>query len=133
MEKPDESPRVSLIRDSAVFQAKLLVDGFRDALLIPFALVATVVGLFRGGQDCDREFRRVIQLGRRSESWINLFGQHETPDHQHPAASMDRILEQVESVLRDQYSKGRSPDEAREAVSEALKTDSARTGSGETQ
>jgi hypothetical protein len=133
MDKSDESPRISLIRDSVVFQAKLLVDGFRDALLIPIALMATVVGLFRGGQDCDRHFKRVIHLGRRSERWIDLFGQHESPSHPHPAASMDRILNQVESVLRDQYSKGRSADEAREAVSEALKKDTAATGNGETQ
>ena len=74
MNEHTESPRIRLIRDSAILQAKLVVDGFRDALLIPVALIATLIGLLRGGENCSQEFRRVIELGRRSERWINLFG-----------------------------------------------------------
>ena len=72
------SPRERLFRQAAVLQLKLVADGLRDAVLIPVSLVAAAVGLLRGGDDCDTEFRRVIDLGRRSERWINLFG-HEEP------------------------------------------------------
>ena len=120
MNDAPEPPRVRLLRDAAVLQLKLVADGFRDALLIPVSLVAALVGLIRGGEDCNAEFRRVIELGRRSERWINLFG-HERPlDVAHPAGSMDRILEQVETIVVEQYKKGKSAGEAREAVRKAI-------------
>ncbi len=116
MNDAPESPRVRLMRDAAVLQLKLVADGFRDALLIPVSLVAALVGLLRGGEDCDTEFRRVIELGRRSERWINLFGHKRPLDVAHPAGSMDRILEQVESIVVEQYKKGKSAVEARDEV-----------------
>jgi len=101
------NPRIDLVRDAAVLQIKLLVDGLRDAMLIPISLVAALLGLLRGGPDCDREFRRVIKLGRRSERWINLFGHHQPLSRSHPARSMDSIIEQVESTVLEQYHRGR--------------------------
>jgi hypothetical protein len=106
------NPRTDLVRDAAVLQIKLLVDGLRDAMLIPISLVAALFGLLRGGPDCDREFRRVIKLGRRSERWINLFGHHQPLSRSHPASSMDSIIEQVESTVLEQYRRGRKPGEA---------------------
>lgn len=120
MNDAPESPRARLFREAAVLQLKLVADGFRDALLIPVSLIAALVGLVRGGDDCEAEFRRVIDLGRQSERWINLFG-HERPlDLAHPAGSMDRILEQVETIVVEQYKKGKSAAEAREAVRKVI-------------
>jgi len=102
------NPRAALFRDAAVFQLKLLADGLRDAFLIPLSLVAALIGLLRGGEDCDREYRRVVKLGRRSERWINLFG-HERPlGRSHPAGSMDAVLDKVESTVTAQYRKGKA-------------------------
>ena len=120
MNDAPESPRIRLIRQTAVLQLKLVADGFRDALLIPVSLVASLIGLLRGGEDCGEEFRRVIELGRRSERWIDLFGHHQPLDVAHPAGSMDRILEQVEAVVVEQYKKGKSAAEARDAVRELI-------------
>ena len=78
MNPETRSPRAKLIREAAVLQIKLLADGFRDAVLIPVSLFAALIGLLRGGDEPDREYRRVIKLGRRSERWINLFG-HQRP------------------------------------------------------
>ena len=130
MNDAPESPRVRLMRDAAVLQLKLVADGFRDALLIPVSLVAALVGLLRGGEDCDTEFRRVIELGRRSERWINLFGHKRPLDVAHPAGSMDRILEQVESIVVEQYKKGKSAAEARDAVRKAIEEENNKAGSG---
>ena len=124
MNSTNESPRFTLIRETATLQLKLIADGFRDAVLIPISLLAALIGLLRGGEDCDREFRRVIKLGRRSERWINLFGHQQPLGLSHPAGSMDKILNQVEAVVMDQYKKGRSTAETREAVSKAMKKDS---------
>jgi hypothetical protein len=121
MNSTNSSPRSTLIRETAILQLKLLADGFRDAVLIPISLLATLIGLLRGGEDCDREYRRVIKLGRRSERWINLFGHQQPLGLSHPAGSMDKILSQVESVVMDQYKKGRSKEETRAAIRKALK------------
>ena len=124
MHSTNKSPRIALIRETTILQLKLIADGFRDAVLIPVSLLAALLGLIRGGEDCDREFRRVIKLGRRSERWINLFGHQRPLGSTHPAGSMDKILGQVEAVVIDQYKKGRSTAETRAAVSKELEKDS---------
>jgi hypothetical protein len=121
MNKEKSNPRFDLIRDTAVLQLKLVADGFRDAMLIPISIVAAFIGLLRGGQDCDREFRRVIELGRRSERWINLFGHQPPLGTEHPAGSMDIILSQVEAIVLEQYKKGKSASETRSAVRKAMR------------
>lgn len=127
MKNEPRNPRIELFRDASVLQLKLLADGFRDAMLIPISIVAAIVGLVRGGENCDEEFRRVIKLGRRSERWINLFGQQQPLGVEHPAGSMDIILSQVESVVMDQYRKGKSTAEARAAVRKAMKVETGDT------
>lgn len=110
-----------MIRDAAVLQLKLIADGFRDAMLIPISLVAAAIGVLRGGKDCDAEFRRVIKLGRRSERWINLFGQQRPLGVGNPVGSMDKILDQVEAVVMEQRRKGKTAAETRDAVRKAMK------------
>lgn len=111
---------MALAREAAVLQIKLIVDGFRDAALIPISLVAAIIGIFRGGEDADREFREVLKLGRRTERWINLFGYHRPYSRSHPAGSMDTLIDTVEDVLREQYEKGRATKEAKDAIEDAL-------------
>ena len=103
------NPRIELLREALVLQLKLLVDGLRDAILIPISLLAALIGLLRGGPDCDREYRRVIKLGRRSERWINLFGHQRPLPRSGAAGSIDTILDQVESTVLEQYQKGKKP------------------------
>lgn len=111
--------RNRLFRDLVVLQLKLVVDGLRDAVLIPVSLVAAILGLVRGGEDADQEFRRVIKMGRRSERWINLFG-HEAPlGRSGPVSSLDLLLERVEDVVMEQYTKGANTEEARAAIKAA--------------
>ena len=121
MNDSQQSPRIRLIRESATLQLKLVADGFRDALLIPVSLIATLIGLLRGGEDCDLEYRRVIKLGRRTERWINLFGHQRPLNMRHPAGSMDRILAEAEAIVVEQYKKGKSAKEAREAVRDVIR------------
>lgn len=128
MNATNQNPRVSLLREAAILQVKLLADGIRDAILIPVSLLAALIGLLEGGDNCDDKFRRVIKLGRRSERWINLFGQQRPLDTSSPTGSIDSILEQVESVVLDQYKKGRSASETRAAVRKAMQKDSEESG-----
>ena len=69
-------PRVwTLIRDIAVLQVKLVVDGLRDLILVPASLIAGIVSLSktRGGEP-GPEFYSLVSVGKQSERWINLFG-----------------------------------------------------------
>ena len=63
----------------------------------------------------------MIKLGRRTERWINLFGNQRPLGFRHPAGSMDKILNQVEAIVVDQYQKGKSAAETRQAVREAMR------------
>ncbi len=108
MNQETRSPRAKLIREAAVLQIKLLADGFRDAVLIPVSLVAALIGLLRGGDEPDREYRRVIKLGRRSERWINLFGCQRPLGKSNPVGSMDDVLGQMESAMIKHYKKERT-------------------------
>jgi hypothetical protein len=114
MDSVGRNPRIELLREAAVLQIKLLVDGLRDAVLIPVSLGAALIGLFRGGPDCSREFNRVLKVGRRSERWINLFGHHRPLRGDSHTGSMDSILEQVEFVVKEQYQKKRGANEKTE-------------------
>ena len=66
--------RANLVWATLVFQAKLIVDGLRDLVLVPISLVAAVFGLIAGGSEPGRYFEQVLRFGRRTEAWINLFG-----------------------------------------------------------
>lgn len=103
MNEETTSKRGALVRESVVFQLKLMADGLRDLVLLPVSLIATLVGLLRGGEEPEREFLQVIELGRASEIWINLFGSHQTKDDAHVAASIDSLFEKLEETLKQQY------------------------------
>lgn len=118
--------RWTLIRDVAVFQVKLLVDGLRDLLLVPVSLVLGLISLFSGGQRPGTEFYDLLKVGRRSERWINLFGAVEHmhgPEHHDPdfnTDDMDRIMTRVESFIVDEYRKGGITAKAKDHLDDAL-------------
>jgi hypothetical protein len=122
MSGTDNSKRLELLRNSVVFQLKLMADGFRDLLLLPISLIASLVGLLRGGDDPEREFNEVIKLGRRTEQWIDLFGNHALPDSTSPGASMDSLFSKVEDTLKEQYKNSAISERARLEIDQALKT-----------
>ena len=114
------SKRGELIRNTVVFQLKLMADGFRDLVLLPVSLIATIIGLLRGGDQPDREFQQVIQVGRDSEQWINLFGNHEAPESSNVTASIDALFTKVEETLKQQYLAAGTSARAQAEIDEAL-------------
>ena len=129
----DSSTRGRLVHKAVIFQLKLMADGLRDLVLMPVSLFATFVGLVRGGDEPQREFDQVIELGRNSEQWINLFGNHDPPDNAHTNASIDTLLTHVEDVLKQQYKESEISKRAREKIDVALQAahEKARTESPE--
>lgn len=130
MDDRTRGPRERLLRQAAVLQLKLVADGLRDALLIPVSLVAAAVGLLRGGDDCDAEFRRVIDLGRRSERWINLFGHEEPLVPGSAVGSIDQVLDRVEAIVVEQRRSGKSAAEIRDAIRAVLKNEMPQASGG---
>jgi hypothetical protein len=118
MQDRKESPRTRLFREAAVFQLKLMADGLRDLLLVPVSLVAALAGWLRGGTQPDREFRQVLEVGRKTERWINLFGTHEPDEHQ--GQSLDQLLDRAERVVREQARQGTITEHASKAIGRAL-------------
>lgn len=106
-ERPDNA---TIIRDALVLQVKLVFDGLRDAILIPVSFVAAIISILLPGGKRGLLFYDVVQAGRRSERWINLFV---AADRVYPAsgegetlAGLDELLEQVEGQLRSQSRPG---------------------------
>ena len=97
--------RWRLMRDLAVFQGKLLLDGLRDALLAPVALVAGIIGLISGRERAHNLFYSVLRGGHRLEKWINLFGAVEQRNLE-DGLQVDDVVNRVEKVLRSQAQKG---------------------------
>lgn len=120
MSETKSSKRGTLIRNTVVFQLKLVADGFRDLLLLPISLIAAVIGLLRGGEEPDREFNQVIEVGRESEQWINLFGNHDVVENTNAAASIDALFTKVEDTLKQQYLAAGTSAKAQAEIDEAL-------------
>ena len=125
MNETTPSRRGELIRNSVVFQLKLMADGLRDLVLLPISLIATIIGVLRGGDEPEREFNQVIDVGRKSEQWINLFGNHELPggsEDAEPSAatSIDALFTKVEETLKQQYLAAGTSAKAQAEIDEAL-------------
>ncbi len=118
--------RWTLVRDIAVLQVKLVVDGLRDFVLVPVSLIAGVISLVKGGDEQATEFYDLLRVGRRSERWINLFGAAERvhgpegdDDHILPE-DMDTLVSRVESFVVDEYKKGGVTRQAKDQLDKAL-------------
>jgi hypothetical protein len=123
----DTSARWSLARDIAVFQAKLIVDGLRDLVMVPASLVAGIISLASGtGGQPGTQFYRLLGVGKQSERWINLFGalRNAPPDLEHPEpfpdADLDDIVGRLEAFVVDDQQRSGLTAQARERVEKAL-------------
>ena len=66
--------RWHLVRDLAVFQLKLFIDGLKDLVLAPIAVVVVLIGLLTKQDDPGRTFYSILRLGHGFDRWLNLFG-----------------------------------------------------------
>jgi hypothetical protein len=131
----DETPELQepltygvLVRDVAVFQFKLIVDGLRDFLLVPIALFAGLLSLATGTNGKpNSQFYKLLEVGKQSEEWIDLFGamRHAPEDLQQPVkfpdARMDDVLDNIEAFVRSEEKRGGMTAQARERFEKALR------------
>ena len=118
--------RWTMIRDVAVFQVKLVVDGLRDFLLVPASLIVGIVALFGGDQGKPAPyFYQLLGVGKQTEQWINLFGAYrnapeEVREAQFAAGSIDDIVQRAESFVVDEYQRGGITAQAKQQIDAAL-------------
>lgn len=123
--------RTRLVWELLLFQAKLAAEGIRDLFLSPISIVAVILGLVAGGEKPDVYFRRLQRFGRRSDLWINVFGERRrgpTADamvrpleesllaHTKPGGKLGRGVGQVNQLLdvvNRQSGAPKPPDESR--------------------
>ena len=130
-EQLDKQPALdnwTLIRDVAVLQFKLVVDGLRDFLLVPVSLIAGLVSLTSGQRGVPgSQFYQLLSIGKQSENWIDLFGamRNAPPDLAEqvhfPNANMDDILDNIETFVRDEERRGGMTTQARERLERVLR------------
>ncbi len=122
----ESTDRWTLAKDVGLLQVKLIVDGFRDLLLVPISLVAGLISVF-GGSDEDRStFYRVVCIGKQSEKWINLFGAYDNApqalkdEYDFGDRSIDDIVNHVENFVVDEYKTGGVTAQAKQQLDKAL-------------
>ncbi len=116
-----------LIRDIAVLQVKLIVDGLRDLVLVPTSLVFGIVSVakMRNGKP-GSEFYKLVSIGRQSEQWINLFGAIENapPDIVETTpfgnGDIDELVLRVERFVFDEHKRGGVTAQAKSRIDKAL-------------
>lgn len=121
------SPRQQLLKDLVLFQVKLIVDGFRDLLLVPVSIGAGIMSLMQKGPAPGPQFYELLRLGRRSERWINLFAaagpsDPESGPREPIPADIDDLVDRVESFIVDEYRSGEISGKARQRLDHALES-----------
>lgn len=100
LDEPANDPtRTEMVRDIAVFQGKLFVDGLRDGMLMPVTLAAGVLGLVSKNRRATQVFYDVLRLGMRTERWINLF----QPVAKHDIRAIQQTVMRLRRTLEDRH------------------------------
>jgi hypothetical protein len=63
-----------IVRDLAIFQVKLAMDGLKDIAFMPLSILAAALDLFFPGRRPGHRFYAVLRTGEKFDSWLNLFG-----------------------------------------------------------
>jgi hypothetical protein len=65
--------RMELFKDSISLQFKLVIDGFRDFILVPVSLIISIICLVKPGKYPGTSFYHMLRAGKNTGRWINLF------------------------------------------------------------
>lgn len=71
---PKPIPSSVLIRDLLILQLKLALDGFKDVMLSPLAIGATVLDVLAGPPPEGYRLYKVLYWGEKFDLWLNLYG-----------------------------------------------------------
>lgn len=118
--------RWQIIRDMLVFQARLALDALRDIALSPISLAAGIYDLLFNRDGQTSAFYQVLVWGRKSEQLINLFAEarhaatETVTNDQLETYSVDKVVERMEDLLKEQYERGGITSSAKNAIDRSL-------------
>ncbi len=113
----DHRTKVS-IRDFAIFQLKLLIDGLKDGAVFTVSFVAFAVDLVFKRHGNRRYFYKVMRVSEKFDLWLNLHGAAERAESSDDGlfgvskAGSDTLLGTLEQLIRagDEPQKKLGPD-----------------------
>ncbi|MHB1170346.1 MAG: hypothetical protein ACYC28_13790 [Longimicrobiales bacterium] len=97
-----------LLRDLAIFQLKLFLDGLKDVVLAPISIVAAGIDLVLPGERQGHRFYAVMRMGERYDRWLSLFSAANRAEGSDDGlfgperADRDSMLGRIESLLFDE-------------------------------
>ncbi|MGD2153164.1 MAG: hypothetical protein PVG79_07820 [Gemmatimonadales bacterium] len=93
-----------IVRDLALFQLKLFLDGVIDVTLAPLSVGAALIEIFFGGERRGRLFYAILRFGERADLWLNLYGASRRADTDGlfggSKAGSDTLLGEIEDLVR---------------------------------
>ncbi len=101
----DPNTKVS-IRDFAIFQLKLLIDGLKDGVVFATSFVAFGVDIAFRRHGRRRFFYKLMKVSERLDLWLNLHSATERADSDMDGlfgvseAGSDTLLGQIEQLVR---------------------------------
>lgn len=105
------------VRRLMIFQLKLFFDAFRDLLLSPLSILATLFDWIQEKRGQTSYFEQLMSLGRDSDRRINLFEQHD-----HDERGVDSVMEQMEEMVNHYYRQGSISAKAKQAIVTRLRS-----------
>jgi hypothetical protein len=96
------------LRDFAIFQVKLLLDGMKDGVALALSIVAITLDFIAGRGRRPRLFYSVVRASERFDKWINLHSVLERMDAEESEdghfggsdAGADILIGQIEQLVR---------------------------------
>jgi hypothetical protein len=62
------------IRDFAIFQLKLALDGLKDLVVFNVSIAAVLIDFISGRGRRPRLFYSVVRMSERFDAWLNIYG-----------------------------------------------------------
>lgn len=93
--------RSKVVRDTFVFQLKLMLDGGRDLFLSPVSMLAALAGILLHPSNPERYLRKLMYFGHKTDRWINLFGAYRQGAADRQTRSDFYVKKVEESVVKD--------------------------------
>jgi hypothetical protein len=100
-ERPPSKSPVVLFRELAAFELRLFLDGLKDLVLAPGAVIVAIIGLLT--HQGTGPLHKLMKLGARFEQWLGLYeplGSSNDDEDDAPYLSANRVLRAAERQIR---------------------------------
>ena len=131
-QQPSPRPRRQALKNLLAFQFKLAMDAVRDLVLSPVSFACVALDFLFPPRTRPGFFERLMAFGRKTDHWINLFGEYSksqpnpnalpdlTKNDVAPGGNVDQWFDQVESLLQEQHRQGGLSAGAKQAIDNYL-------------